>query len=147
MSSSWTSRQQLKVGTVFFHRQFECHDGSIKDRYFVVVRIDSSAFYCFTASTQEYLRTPVFASEVSCLIKRGTTCLPKDCVIDCRFIEKFDDILMSNRLNTNNACVHGQLPPYLLQSIHDAVSTSRLLEKKKKRPILESLGRMLQRPS
>jgi hypothetical protein len=139
MSASSTSRQQLKIGTVFFHREFEGHDGEIKDRYFVVVSIDEANFHCFTACTSLYLRTERFSHTTSCFISRGSTCLPKDCVIDCRFLYSFDDIVMSNKLNNRNASVSGCLPSAIIRSIYRAVSNSKILEKKKKLPILESL--------
>jgi hypothetical protein len=141
MSASSKSRQLLSVGTIFFHREFECNDGTVKDRYFVVVGSDETSFHCLTTSTQEYLRaTARFSTETSCIIDAGTTALPKTCVVDCRFLYAFDDIIMSNRLSTGRASVVGQLPNEYLESVYEGVKSSRVLETKKKAPVLGTLA-------
>jgi len=84
--------------------------------------------------------------ETSGIIDGGTTCLPKTCVVDCRFLHLFDDILMSNRLNTGRVYVVGELPIEHLQSICDTVQASKVLERNKKPAIIEALRARLNRP-
>lgn len=77
------------------------------------------------------------------MIVGGSTCLPKDCVVDCRTLYSFDDIMLSSYLNSRRIEVKGKLPGEALRSIRAAALTSRVLEKRKKQVVLDSLDRYL----
>lgn len=122
------SRQLLEIGTVFYHREFDGHTET-KDRYFVVAAIDETTFHCFTTTTSELvINNPRLKTETTSLIPKGATCLPKECVIDCREIHTFDDILMTNRINTGRVTVEGKLPAEYLRQLATTIRGTRTLD-------------------
>jgi len=127
-SDSRRSRQLLKVGTVFYHREFEGHSET-KDRYFVVAAVDDASFHCFTTTTSEFvIKNPHLKTEVTALIPKGSACLPKECVIDCRELHSFDDILMTNRLSANRVTIEGSLPVEYLRELATTIRGTRTLD-------------------
>jgi len=139
MSGSRLSRERLSIGTVFYYRDFEGHTRT-KDRYFIVVGTDDTAFFCFTTSTSSYLIDhPYLSSSVTPLIPKGSECFRKDCVVDCTELVVFDDILMSNYLNSGRVTVEGTLSGKGLKLISDVVDKSSVLDERERAMILASL--------
>ena len=102
---------------------------------------DDSKFYCFTTTTKTSLtQHQHFRTEVSAILLEGSTCLPKECVIDFRILHEFDDILMSKRINTGRVCVIGELSNDCLAAVASRVRDCRILERKKKSLVCASLG-------
>ena|SRR2546426_758316 len=139
MSGSRLSRERLSIGTVFYHRDFEGHTRT-KDRYFIVVGMDDTAFFCFTTSTSSYLiGHPYLSNSVTPLIPKGSECFRKDCVVDCTELVVFDDILMSNYLNSGRVTVEGMLSRKGLKLVADVVDKSSVLDERERAMILASL--------
>jgi hypothetical protein len=144
MAASRRSRQDLEIGAVFFYRNFEDSVEVVKDRHFLVVHADDRNFYCFTAATQTYFDVnPRLKNEATPLIPKGCAGLPKPCRIDCRFLYEFDDIVLSNRLNTNRARVEGIMSGAYLQLVRDTVFNGKVLERQKKDMVIASLDAAL----
>ena len=140
-SVSSKSRSELSVGTVFFYHDYHGHNGP-KSRYFVAVADDEQSFFSFTPSSGSALTLlRKFPESVTPLIPGKTTCLPKDCVVDCRTLYSFDDIMMSSYLASRRVEVKGKLPVEIMRSIRLATSTSKVLEERKKLLVLDSLDR------
>ncbi len=145
MSGSRLSRERLSIGTVFYYRDFEGHTRT-KDRYFIVVGVDDTAFFCFNTSTSSFLIIghPYLSSSVTPLIPNGSECFRKDCVVDCTELVVFDDILMSNYLNSGRVTVEGTLSGKGLKLVADVVNKSSVLDERERAMILASLQRLLE---
>ena len=126
-SSSAIRRRTLTVGTVFYHRDFEGHNVT-KDRYFIVVGLSDTDFFCFTTSTSEWvIENPYLSSQITPVIPMGCECFRKACVVDCRELYSFDDILMSNYLNSGRVTVEGALSPERLKLVAKIAKNSIML--------------------
>lgn len=140
---SQKSRSTLDIGSVFLHFGFDGHT-QVKDRYFVVVASESCSFLCFTASTQAYLTAnPKFRTEVTPAIRARDECFPKDCVIDCRNLIPFDDVLLSSYLTSGRVKPVGALSLAGVAAILKTVQASRILALKDKRIVAEALRAIL----
>lgn len=134
------SRELLDVGTVFYHRQFQGHTET-KDRYFIVVGSDDTDFFCLTTSTsQRLISNPKFASEITPVIPSGSECFRKDCVVDCKELHLFDDIVLSSYIGSGRVTVEGTVSEQTLQWITSTVSGSQLLSPREKKAILSNLS-------
>jgi hypothetical protein len=139
-SSSALSRRTLVAGTVFYYRDFEGHDIT-KHRYFIVVGFSDTEFFCFTTSTSEWLiENRRLANQVTPVIPMGTECFRKSCFVDCRELLSFDDILMSNYLNSGRVTVEGWLSPETLKSVAKTVKHSIILNDREKAIVKNTLS-------
>jgi hypothetical protein len=125
---------------VFYYRDFEGHRET-KDRYFVVVGSNETQFFCFTTSTSEKLiKNPNLASQITPLIPRGSECFRKSCVVDCTELIAFDDIQISNYLNSRRVTVEGTLSGERLRWIAQAVKNSTVLNEREQGVVQEALA-------
>jgi hypothetical protein len=139
-SASALSRRTLSIGTVFYYRDFEGHNLT-KDRYFIVVGIGETDFFCFTTSTSEWLiANQRLATQVTPMIPMGCECFRKSCVVDCRELISFDDIRMSNYLRSGRVTVEGTLSPERLRLVAKTVKNSIILNDRERSIVQNALS-------
>jgi hypothetical protein len=139
MPGSSLSRQLLSTGTVFYYRDFEGHTET-KDRYFIVIGCDDVSFFCFTTSTSPTLINHRYlSSQVTPLIPQGAECFRKACVVDCTELHAFDDILLSNYLNSRRVTVEGTLSEERLTWIAKTVRDSTVLSEREQSVVRRAL--------
>jgi hypothetical protein len=131
---------RLPSGLFFFHRLYEGAKET-KDRYFIVVATTEVSFLCFTTSAQPYLLKR-FAEHVV-HVPLGTSCLPKECVVDCRNVCSFGDIELNSKLNSGTVAVYGDIDDALLLRIAQRVKVAKLLDRGVRRHIVETLSSIL----
>lgn len=141
MPASDRCRSDLTVGTIFFHQDFH-GSTETKGRYFLVVSSTQVAMICFTTSTRPYLLEQ-FSNQVV-HVPLGSSCLPKECVINCRQVYEMDDIILSNKLNCGTIKVSGVLSRDLISKVYSTVATSKVLTGQEKHLISDSLKASLQ---
>jgi hypothetical protein len=138
--SSRLSREFLTIGAVFYYRDFEGHTET-KDRYFIVVGANETQFFCFTTSTsQRLIDNPYLASQVTPIIPRGCECFRKSCVVDCTELVAFDDIQISNYLNSRRVTLEGMLSDERLRWIAQTVKKSVVLNARERRVVQDALA-------
>ncbi len=133
----------LETGAVIFYERFEGFDGSVKDRYFVVIVNSSPEVECFTTTTQPHAETnPRLATEF-CEIADRECCLPKRCFLEFRKIHKFDDIQLGSRLRSRSVKHLGDIPRAVLLKIRTALAGSRGVSEVDKERLLAALDQQI----
>jgi hypothetical protein len=142
VSGNFLSRSEVTIGTVLYYRQFQGHTDT-KDRYFIVVAMDETHFYCLTTTTSvNFIGNPRFASERTPPIPLGSECFRRECVVDCTELHSLDDILISNYLNSKRVTIDGTISTVTARCILNTSTSNscRLLSPRDKKRISEGLG-------